>query len=74
MKKQSIKNISKKALGLAIIYIFIKWTLIIGLGSLLYKMGLWKKEYLLVFPLIAGSIFSIKSIYKRKKAVLENKR
>ncbi|RFS16496.1 L-2-amino-thiazoline-4-carboxylic acid hydrolase [Emticicia sp. C21] len=51
----AIKTISKKGVLFAIGYVFIKWLLILSVGTYLAKQGLWKNEYLFILPVIAVS-------------------
>lgn len=60
-----LKNLSGKALIYMALYLVAKWSIILVAGTYLYKNGLWKNEYLLVLPVVAVIIISIK--YKKRK-------
>ncbi len=45
-------NVSKKAIGIGILYIVVKWTIIILVGGAVYRAGLWRNEYLFAIPVI----------------------
>jgi len=55
-----LKNLSAKALMYVALYVVVKWAIILGAGTWLYKNGLWKNEYLLVLPVIAIIVMGIR--------------
>ncbi len=60
-----LKNLSAKALMYMALYLVVKWAIILGAGTWLYKNGLWKNEYLLVLPVVAIIVLGIK--YRKGK-------
>jgi hypothetical protein len=57
---------TKKALAMAVVFILIKWILIIGLGTYLYKVDFINEKFFMVLPVIGISIFVVR-LRKRKK-------
>lgn len=67
MQKFAAKIKSRKTLGLLVLYILIKWTVILVSGSWLMKNGYWNKSYFLVIPVLAFTFFLIKKKRSKRK-------
>ena len=63
------KKFTKKAIAIAVVYLVVKWTLILGFGSYLISSPWWRHEYFAAIPVLAG-IGGF--IYWRKKQKKKN--
>lgn len=62
-----LKNRGKKGITLLLLYLFLKWTLILTLGKQLLKQPWWKAQYALFLPLVLVCLLLIKHFYLRSK-------
>jgi hypothetical protein len=68
----NLKSLSKKTIGLGLLYIVVKWSLIILVGGYVYQAGLWRNEYFFFLPVIFAigvGVFLWKKNRKKKTSV-----
>ena len=70
--KTGFKNRSKKGLAMLLLYLLLKWTLILTIGQQLLSQPWWKAQYALFLPLAIVSLLLIKRF--RKKSVHKKRR
>ena len=57
----------KTTVAIGVVYVALKWTLILLVGGALYKSGYWSNWYLLVLPVIGLTTLLIRRRIKSKK-------
>lgn len=65
MLKTAIGKINK-TIAWALLYIVVKWTVILVAGSALYKSGYWSNWYFLLIPALGITAFTIRKFRKPK--------
>jgi hypothetical protein len=55
-----MKKYVQKGLTIAIVYVVLKWTIIVLAGTYLYEKGLWNNWLLLIFPAIALTAYWVR--------------
>lgn len=68
MNIQKRKKVAKKAILFGLLYILVKWSIILGAGTFLYQADLWRWEFTLIFPIFMLSAVTIRKKLKNKKS------
>lgn len=65
MKLKNYNGLSKKIVIFGLLYIIIKWTIILCVGRLLYTHNMWRNELLYIIPIIGLTVLWIKRSIQR---------